>query len=142
MVIEAICFLCKFFFQTFSVDVYLKLMLDCQIICTLLYVYSQEVTGYQKSQICYYKEKPNMIRKGKPMPIWNFNTHFTFLNLPKQVTERNCKLIFIQRNPKDVLVSYLPFFQGYNIIESTVKWEEFIDKYMEIGKCSSHRFLV
>ena len=71
-----------------------------------------------------------------------FNTHFTFPNLPKQVTERNCKLIFIQRNPKDVLVSYLPFFQGYNIIESTVKWEEFIDIYMEIGKCVSLRLLV
>ena len=62
-----------------------------------------------------------------------YNTHYTFGHLPKEASEKKCKIIFLQRNPKDVLVSFLPFMKGLLIIEDSVKWEEFFDKYMELG---------
>lgn len=60
-----------------------------------------------------------------------FNTHFTFPNLPQAVTDKKCKVVFIERNPKDVLVSFLPFLKGFFFIEAHVTWGEFFDKYME-----------
>lgn len=62
-----------------------------------------------------------------------YNAHYTFNHLPKEASEKKCKIIFIQRNPKDVLVSFLPFMKGLVIIDESVKWEEFFDKYMEFG---------
>ncbi|VDI27093.1 Hypothetical predicted protein [Mytilus galloprovincialis] len=61
-----------------------------------------------------------------------YNTHFAPQCLPKQAFDKKCKILFLQRNPKDVLVSLLPFLQGHNFIDSTIKWEEFISKYMEL----------
>ncbi|XP_071135407.1 sulfotransferase 1E1-like [Mytilus edulis] len=66
-----------------------------------------------------------------------YNTHFAPQCLPKQAFDKKCKILFLQRNPKDVLVSLLPFLQGYNFIDSTIKWDEFISKYMELEVESS-----
>lgn len=66
-----------------------------------------------------------------------YNAHYTFNHLPKEASEKKCKIIFIQRNPKDVLVSFLPFMKGLLIIDESVKWEEFFDKYMEFDLDSS-----
>ena len=69
-----------------------------------------------------------------------FNTHFTFPNLPQAVTDKKCKVVFIERNPKDVLVSFLPFLKGFFFIEAHVTWGEFFDKYMEFGNVFFHLF--
>lgn len=65
-----------------------------------------------------------------------FNTHFTFPNLPQAAADN--KIVFIERNHKDVLVSFLPFLKGFFFIEAHVTWEEFFDKYMEFGNIFLH----
>ncbi|XP_033752290.1 sulfotransferase family cytosolic 1B member 1-like isoform X1 [Pecten maximus] len=42
-----------------------------------------------------------------------FNTHFTWRHLPSEINEKKCKIIFLQRNPKDTAVSY--FHHLYNL---------------------------
>lgn len=34
-----------------------------------------------------------------------FNTHLRLSNLPRQMVEKKCKIIFVVRNPKDIAVS-------------------------------------
>ncbi|CAC5395564.1 SULT1 [Mytilus coruscus] len=79
---------------------------------------------------------PAEVLRASPKPRI-YNTHFTPQGLPKQVFDRNCKILFLQRNPKDVLVSLLPFLQGHKFLDSAIKWDEFICKYMELEVESS-----
>lgn len=69
-----------------------------------------------------------------------YNTHFTPQGLPKQTFYKKCKILSLQRNPKDVLVSMLSFLQGHKFIDSTIKWNKFISKYMEFGKLENKLF--
>ncbi|CAC5389886.1 SULT1A [Mytilus coruscus] len=79
---------------------------------------------------------PAEVLRDSPKPRI-YNTHFTPQGLPKQAFDRKCKILFLQRNPKDVLVSALPFLQGHKFLDSTIKWDEFICKYMEFEVESS-----
>lgn len=79
---------------------------------------------------------PAEVLRASPKPRI-YNTHFTPQGLPKQVFDRNCKILFLQRNPKDVLVSLLPFLKGHKFLDSAIKWDEFICKYMELEVESS-----
>ncbi|XP_052087317.1 uncharacterized protein LOC127724409 isoform X4 [Mytilus californianus] len=79
---------------------------------------------------------PTEVLRASPKPRI-YNTHFTPQRLPKQIFDKKCKILFLQRNPKDVLVSFFPFLQGHKFIDSTIKWEEFVSKYMELEVESS-----
>ncbi|CAG2189418.1 SULT1 [Mytilus edulis] len=79
---------------------------------------------------------PGEVLRMSPKPRI-YNTHFSPQCLPKQAFDKKCKILFLQRNPKDVLVSLFPFLQGHNFIDSTIKWDEFISKYMELEVESS-----
>merc|ERR1711894_468448 len=56
------------------------------------------------------------------------NTHLWYKHLPKKAIEKPCKVIFIQRNPKDVIVSYYhhkkAFYSNY-----PYTFEQFIHQF-------------
>lgn len=82
---------------------------------------------------------PSEMLRNSPKPRI-YNTHFTPQGLPKQTFDKKCKILFLQRNPKDVLVSILPFLQCHKFLDTTIKWNEFISKYMELGKLEDKLF--
>ena len=65
-----------------------------------------------------------------------FNTHLTPKCLPKQVFEKRCKLIIVERNPKDVLTSRYHHMKNAAISkgEASVEWPDFLKFALENGK--------
>ncbi|KAJ8309422.1 hypothetical protein KUTeg_014296 [Tegillarca granosa] len=47
---------------------------------------------------------PEMLQKLPPPRV--FNSHLYFRNLPRDIIKKKCKIIFVNRNPKDICVSY------------------------------------
>lgn len=62
----------------------------------------------------------------------NITTHCRIYNIPEQATEKRIKLIYVLRNPKDVLVSMYNFVTNllYEGSRFTGSWNEFFDLQM------------
>ncbi|XP_073432057.1 amine sulfotransferase-like isoform X2 [Dendrobates tinctorius] len=67
-----------------------------------------------------------------------FSSHLPYYLMPKDLRFRMGKIIYVSRNPKDVLVSYYHFLQMKSQIKCAINWETFIDLFIS-GKvmCSS-----
>ncbi|XP_060636554.2 sulfotransferase 1A1-like [Anolis sagrei] len=57
-------------------------------------------------------------------------THLPVQLLPKSFWEKNCKIIYMARNAKDVAVSYYFFYQMAKIHPEPGTWDEFLQKFM------------
>ncbi|XP_060065089.1 sulfotransferase 1C2-like [Ylistrum balloti] len=60
-----------------------------------------------------------------------FNSHFTWRHLPREVHEKKCKIIFLQRNPKDTAVSYFHHMKNIGIYGIEGDCGDFIDLFMK-----------
>ena len=63
------------------------------------------------------------------------NTHFPFSLLPKEITKHKAKIIFVQRNPKDICVSY--YNHHFKILEYgyTGVWDHYVPRFLKgLGK--------
>uniref|UniRef100_A0A6B2FBJ7 Sulfotransferase n=1 Tax=Bothriechis nubestris TaxID=1766655 RepID=A0A6B2FBJ7_9SAUR len=58
-------------------------------------------------------------------------THLPVQMLPKSLLEKNCKIIYVARNAKDVAVSYYYFYQMAKVHPDPGTWEEFLEKFMD-----------
>ncbi|ETE71650.1 Sulfotransferase 1A1 [Ophiophagus hannah] len=58
-------------------------------------------------------------------------THLPVQMLPKSFLEKNCKVIYVARNAKDVAVSYYYFYQMAKVHPEPGTWEEFLEKFMD-----------
>ncbi|XP_077455606.1 sulfotransferase family 2, cytosolic sulfotransferase 3 isoform X2 [Stigmatopora argus] len=69
-------------------------------------------------------------------------THFPFQLMPQSFFSSKAKVIYVMRNPKDVIVSSYYFHQMAAFLEDPGTWEEFIDKFLEgrvmFGKWTDH----
>ncbi|XP_071997833.1 amine sulfotransferase-like [Engystomops pustulosus] len=59
-----------------------------------------------------------------------FTTHFPYYLMPRDLKFRMGKIIYVYRNPKDVLVSYYHFYKLNSRVKYTITWETFLDLYM------------
>lgn len=79
--------------------------------------------------------RPNMpsgievLKKG-PRPCL-IKTHLSLQMLPKSFLEKNCKIIYMARNAKDVAVSYYHFYQMAKVHPDPGTWEEFLEQFMD-----------
>ncbi|XP_061145551.1 sulfotransferase family 2, cytosolic sulfotransferase 3 isoform X3 [Syngnathus typhle] len=69
-------------------------------------------------------------------------THFPYQLMPQSFFSSKAKVIYVMRNPKDVVVSSYYFHQMATFLEDPGTWEEFIDKFLEgrvmFGKWTDH----
>ncbi|XP_072250815.1 sulfotransferase 2B1-like isoform X2 [Leuresthes tenuis] len=69
-------------------------------------------------------------------------THFPYNLMPRSFHTSKAKVIYVMRNPKDVLVSSYYFHQMATFLEDPGTFDEFLDKFLEgrvlFGKWTDH----
>lgn len=58
-------------------------------------------------------------------------THLPYHLMPKDICQGKGKVIYVSRNPKDVLVSFYHFHNMTLLLETPKSFEEFFEKFME-----------
>ncbi|KAM4631662.1 sulfotransferase 1B1-like isoform 2-T2 [Discoglossus pictus] len=58
-------------------------------------------------------------------------THLPMSLLPKSFLEKKCKIIYVARNPKDVVVSYYHFDQMNNLHPEPGSWDQYLEKFKQ-----------
>ncbi|XP_069830984.1 amine sulfotransferase-like isoform X2 [Dendropsophus ebraccatus] len=71
----------------------------------------------------------NMDFKSRPSPRL-FTTHLPYYLMPRDLRFRTGKMIYVSRNPKDVLVSFYHFYKIKPNIKCTISWEAFIELFL------------
>jgi hypothetical protein len=88
----------------------------------------------------FLDQRPIPLVDAVPSPRVLF-THVPFRHLPKQVFQKKIKILLLDRNPKDVLVSY---YTHWNMRKPPVDYpgtfEQFFQLYMELGFFYGHYF--
>ena len=69
-------------------------------------------------------------------------THLQIQFLPQEIFEKKPKIIYIARNPKDVIVSDYHFHNTDVMLPTYKSWDDFVNDFMKgDGKFFSHQFL-
>ncbi|XP_075718415.1 amine sulfotransferase-like [Rhinoderma darwinii] len=71
----------------------------------------------------------NVDLKSHPSPRL-FTTHLPYYLMPRDLRFRMAKIIYVGRNPKDVLVSFYHFYKMNPNLKCTINWETFLDLYI------------
>ncbi|XP_073532007.1 amine sulfotransferase-like [Phyllobates terribilis] len=69
-----------------------------------------------------------------------FTSHLPYYLMPKDLRIRKGKIIYVSRNPKDVLVSYYHFYKMNPYLKCTIHWETFINLFISGKVLSSSWF--
>lgn len=59
-----------------------------------------------------------------------FTSHLPYYLMPKDLRFRRAKIIYVSRNPKDVLMSFYHFYKLFTRLHITLQWETFLDLFM------------
>lgn len=62
-------------------------------------------------------------------------THLPIQLLPPSLLEKNCKMIYIARNPKDNMVSYYHFHRMNKALPAPGTWEEYFENFLTGKVC-------
>ncbi|XP_048361635.1 amine sulfotransferase-like [Sphaerodactylus townsendi] len=59
-----------------------------------------------------------------------FTSHLPYYLVPKRLRNRRAKVIYVSRNPKDVLVSHYHFSKMSLIVETAGKMDDFMERFL------------
>ncbi|XP_023368305.1 amine sulfotransferase-like [Otolemur garnettii] len=60
-----------------------------------------------------------------------FNTHLPYYLVPRGLKDKKAKVVYLYRNPKDVLCSYFHFIKMYAVFKAGDTMEEFMKQFLE-----------
>ncbi|KAG8431201.1 hypothetical protein GDO86_019255 [Hymenochirus boettgeri] len=58
-------------------------------------------------------------------------THLPISLIPKSIWEKNCKIVYMARNPKDIAVSYYYFDKMTNLNPDPGPWDHFLERFIQ-----------
>ncbi|KAM5165191.1 amine sulfotransferase-like [Mantella aurantiaca] len=59
-----------------------------------------------------------------------FTSHLPDYLMPKDLKFKRAKIVYVSRNPKDVLLSFYHFYKLYTQLHITLEWETFLDLFI------------
>ncbi|XP_051020141.1 amine sulfotransferase-like isoform X2 [Acomys russatus] len=68
-----------------------------------------------------------------------FSSHLPYYLVPKGLKSKKAKIVYLYRNPKDVLISFFHFSKLISIIEATYTIEHYLDIFLD-GKVIGSRW--
>ncbi|XP_051020142.1 amine sulfotransferase-like isoform X3 [Acomys russatus] len=68
-----------------------------------------------------------------------FSSHLPYYLVPKGLKSKKAKIVYLYRNPKDVLISFFHFSKLISIIEATYTIEHYLDIFLD-GKVHGSRW--
>ncbi|XP_051020416.1 amine sulfotransferase-like [Acomys russatus] len=68
-----------------------------------------------------------------------FSSHLPYYLVPKGLKSKKAKIVYLYRNPKDVLISFFHFSKFTRIIEATYTIEHYLDNFLD-GKVHGSRW--
>ncbi|KAM4040982.1 amine sulfotransferase-like isoform 1-T2 [Anomaloglossus baeobatrachus] len=95
---------------------------------------AEQITNIERAPWIEYNIY-NVDFKSRPSPRL-FSSHLPYYLLPKDLRFRMGKIIYVSRNPKDVLVSFYHFYNMNPRLKCKIDWEIFIDLFIS-GKVLS-----
>ncbi|VDI79366.1 Hypothetical predicted protein [Mytilus galloprovincialis] len=69
-----------------------------------------------------------------------FNTHLLLHHIPKQAIEKKCKVIVVQRNPKDTVVSLFYHMKASGAFDAETTFSEFLSAWMKLETVTNHNW--
>ncbi|KAM4040984.1 amine sulfotransferase-like isoform 1-T3 [Anomaloglossus baeobatrachus] len=89
---------------------------------------TEQITNIERAPWIEYNIY-NVDFKSRPSPRL-FSSHLPYYLLPKDMRFRMGKIIYVSRNPKDVLVSMYHFYKLNPSLKCKIDWEIFIDLFI------------
>ncbi|KAJ8309367.1 hypothetical protein KUTeg_014241 [Tegillarca granosa] len=88
------------------------------------------VCVYPKSELFHLEFLPQVHFDSIPSPRI-LNSHLLFHQLPEDLIKQKCKIVFIDRDPKDVAVSFYHHHKKLKNYEYEGKWENYLYMFLE-----------
>ncbi|KAJ8308913.1 hypothetical protein KUTeg_013787 [Tegillarca granosa] len=64
------------------------------------------------------------------------STHLQFHHIPEDIKRRKCQIVYVQRNPKDVCVSFDKFMQSE--MNSDISWNDYVHLFANADEANYH----
>ncbi|XP_075410084.1 amine sulfotransferase-like [Tenrec ecaudatus] len=104
-----------------------------QIVCSIYFEDHRNKTPHQNilDRIPFLEYNIRKMDFSKRPSPRLFSTHLPYYLVPRGLQNKKAKIIYIYRNPKDVLVSFFHFSQFVAVLEDSESLERFMERFLD-----------
>lgn len=101
-----------------------------EVVCMLIQQEARRIDTIKEMNMIEGLQQAKFDRMPSPRVL---NTHLYFHHLPKDFKNRQCKILFMLRNPKDVAVSFYNHHSKIIDYEFNGKWDPYLTRFLKGG---------